>query len=839
MKTVTGLEQVYTSIEFLKESYGRLHKCEFHIHTPASHDYRLTSYSLFKEMTLDDVLKVAEDEEYLTSEYILELKQKTSEENESLVKELNEKSGTTYRNFKELLGYELIANKLYRSEIEIAVISDHNTIKGYKNLREAIIRLYDSRYFTKRKFVRLFLGIEISCSDRYHLIGIFNEDDYTNVQQFVDKFIHSEEEGTYISCLDMVKKVRDHSGIPYIAHINSNQMLGTELYKRSLFGADDLFIVGLTNSDSNEKTIKRIEQFCPNARIKFCCINEGDSHELSQIGVRNSWIKFNTINFQSLKKAFSDHKICVYRDKPIYNDRFIKGIYIIPGEEGGFLTGKEDPKSPFIVDFSRDLNCIIGGRGVGKSTILDILETVFTLEIKDKNKLKFISRNKIIYVVFYYKGDDYVLQFIPQVGSTGYTESFFLEKAFKEGVVTDKGFSLAPHWVELFKVTKGEKKELVFTKVEQEKTIKLLSEVYKKSFSINNIIEQINSGKVSDFIREIILNGSKFNSINRYISTLQQCNKNNYRKTLRIELKNIVDDLAERNRQVYTVIKEFNELNTRLIQVTSSPKSLDPAEYINVLSINGKSHVANTYLTWDDVEKYIYTIVKKMNFLQFIELLINKKHDVLEEVENIEKFISSRTIGGYEEINKQNLKKVYNSIESKLFNNTENVTASLFKFLNLQDDYTLLFNINSKESIQSTSVQMREVETLSLGQKVVAILTFLFNFGEQSLDSTPLVIDQPEDNLDNQYIYKNLVESLKKVKNSRQVIISTHSSTIVTNADAEQVIILESNNTNGWLVKKGYPGDRVIIRHILTILEGGEQSFNHKAKTYSNVLNLV
>lgn len=838
VESISRLNRVYSSIESLKESYGRLHKCEFHIHTPASHDYRLTSGNLLKNMTLDEVLKIAENEGYLNPEFILELKQNTIEENNKTVEYLNNKSGTTYKDFKELIVYELIANQLYKNDIEIGVISDHNTIKGYKNLRDALIRLYETKYINQKKCIRLFLAIEISCSDKYHLVGIFNEENYSMVQQFVDKYIHSEEDGTYISCLDMVNKISNHDGIPYIAHINSNDLLGTELYKRSLFSSEDLFIVGLTNDDSNTKTRKRIESHCPGVGQKFCCINEGDSHELSQIGVRNTWIKFNSINFQSLKKAFIDHNVCVYREKPIYNDRFIKGLYVVPGDEGGFLTGKDNPKAPFIIDFSRDLNCIIGGRGVGKSTILNILETVFTLDVKDKKTLKFICKNKDIFVVFYYKGEDYILRFIPQVGYTGYTESFFLEKAFKEGVETDKGINLAPHWVELHKVIKSDNEQVEFVRVNQDAATRILSKVYKKSFSINNIIEQINSGKVSDFIREIILNGSKFNSINKYIAILQQSNKTNYRKNLRGEIKNIIKDLAERNNQVYTVIKEFNEINSKLLQVTNSSKSLDPSEYLNILNVNGKSHVENTYLIWNDVEKYLYTIVKKMNYLQFLELLLNKQHNVLEEVAKINKFVSSMQIGGYEEINKSNLRKVYNSIESRLFQNLDKMTTSLSKFLSLQDDFTLLFNINSKESVQSAGVQMRDIEELSLGQKVVAILTFLFNFGEQSQDSTPLVIDQPEDNLDNQYIYKNLVESLKKVKNSRQVIISTHSSTIVTNADAEQVIILESNNTNGWLVKKGYPGDRIIIRHILTILEGGEPSFNHKVKTYSNVLSI-
>ncbi|MGP9043966.1 Spaf_1101 family AAA-like ATPase [Cytobacillus kochii] len=832
------MKKVYKEFELLKESYGRLHKCEFHIHTPASYDYRLITGKKFKSITLKDVLEIARDEEYLSDDLILKIQQNTTEENEQLVKELNEKSNTSYKDLREVIAYELIANRLYINNIEIAVISDHNTIKGFKNLRDALIRLYNTKYKAQqKKCIRLFLGIEISCSDRYHLVAIFNEANYATVSRFVEEYIHSEEDGTYISCLDMVKKVLNHGGIPYIAHINTNDLLGTDLYKRSLFDSSGLFIVGLTNTDSNKKIFDRIEPFSANVKKNFCCINEGDSHELSQIGLRNTWIKFNSINFNSLKKAFNDHHVCVYRERPKNNDKFIKGLYIVPGEDG-FLTSKEDTKSPFIVDFSRDLNCIIGGRGVGKSTILSILETVFTLEVKDKKNLKFICKNKIIYISFYFKGDDYIVQFIPQVGSIGYTESFFLEKAFKDGVVTDTGLNLAPHWIELYKVVAQEKDEVVFEKIEQNCAIILLNEVYKKSFSINNIIEQINSGNVNDFIREIILNGNKFNSINKYTSLLQQCNNNNFRKILRSEMKNMINDLADRNKQVYNVIKEFNEKNTNLIQVTNSSTSLDPSEYFDFIGINSESHVANTYLTWNDIEKYLYTIVKKMNYLQFLDLLLNKKHNVLEEAININSFVSNMSTGGFDEINRNNLRKIYNSIESKLFENKDRMIASLSRFLDLQDDYTLMFNINSKESVQSTSVLMREIETLSLGQKVVAILTFIFNFGEHSLDSTPLVIDQPEDNLDNQYIFKNLVESLKKIKNSRQVIISTHSSTIVTNADAEQVIVLDSNNTNGWLVKKGYPGDKVIIKHILTILEGGEQSFSKKAKTYRNVLNV-
>ena len=75
------------------------------------------------------------------------------------------------------------------------------------------------------------------------------------------------------------------------------------------------------------------------------------------------------------------------------------------------------------------------------------------------------------------------------------------------------------------------------------------------------------------------------------------------------------------------------------------------------------------------------------------------------------------------------------------------------------------------------------------------------------------------------------------IKNSRQVIIVTHSSTIVTNADAEEVIVMKSNNEVGWIEKTGYPSDKVITRHILNFLEGGVDSFKHKMETYKIILS--
>ncbi|MCC9022106.1 Spaf_1101 family AAA-like ATPase [Bacillus nakamurai] len=851
MEHSNKLNTVYKSIQQIKKSYGKLLKVEFHIHTPASHDYRLLPGKLFKDMELDEVFDVGINEGLYTKEF----QEKIQKEDfaifeKQVIDDLNKDFHVKFSNFKEVLGYQLIAHSLYKNNIHVAVISDHNTINGFKKLQAVLVDYYKSRIKgnTRRKSVKLFLGIEISCSDYYHLVGIFDEHKFTELKNFVNKYIHSEEEGTYISCLDMVNRITEHGGIPYIAHINTSDFLGTNLYKKSLFGFSGLKILGLTNMDAKERISNIIKKYQENSKDDFCFIYEGDSHELNQLGKKNTWIKFNNLSFNSLKKAFKNHQFCIYINKPNYNDRFLKGIYIEPGEKG-FLGDKEQPEEPFIVDFSRDLNCIIGGRGVGKSTILSILETAFTLEVSDINQLEYISRHNLIYIIFNYKNKDYILNFIPQITGSGYSgKNYFLRKAFLETTETESGSrKLSPNWITLYRVSEKESlNRYKFKELNYNETTKILENVYKKSYSINNIVELSNTGKISEFIRDIVLNGERLNGSKIVLSNLNKLHRNNYRKYLRENIQSVLVKIKNREENVKKAIEEFNLLNNKLIQIVYSPKLKDPSFYLNELELRydpifdrekGK-RILNTNLTWDDIDEFVYEATKKFGYLEFLELIINKEHKKIENVLPLNNFISGTATGEYENVSSSNMVRVYNKIEERIFRNIEKVTSSLKLLFEIIDEFSLKFNINSKEMIRTERVIMKDIEELSLGQKVVAILTMIFNYGEHSADSTPLVIDQPEDNLDNLYIYQNLVKSLRKIKNKRQVIIATHSATIVTNADAEQVIILESDNKRGWLSKKGYPDDEVVLKHIVSILEGGKESFIHKKETYKTVLDI-
>ena len=120
--------------------------------------------------------------------------------------------------------------------------------------------------------------------------------------------------------------------------------------------------------------------------------------------------------------------------------------------------------------------------------------------------------------------------------------------------------------------------------------------------------------------------------------------------------------------------------------------------------------------------------------------------------------------------------------------------------------------------------QYRESAALSTGQKCTAILPILL------FDSiNPLLIDQPEDNLDNSYIYETVVETLRKVKESRQLILITHNPNIPV-GNAGVVIVMGSDGSVAKVKRHGTVDE--CRDDIVTLLEGGEEAFKAKKERY-------
>jgi energy-coupling factor transporter ATP-binding protein EcfA2 len=102
-------------------------------------------------------------------------------------------------------------------------------------------------------------------------------------------------------------------------------------------------------------------------------------------------------------------------------------------------------------------------------------------------------------------------------------------------------------------------------------------------------------------------------------------------------------------------------------------------------------------------------------------------------------------------------------------------------------------------------------------------------------DDRPLIIDQPEENLDPKSVFDELVELFVAAKNSRQVILITHNANLVVNTDADQVIVaFGGNHTPRQLPPIRYLCGGLengeMRRHVCDILEGGEHAFRERAR---------
>jgi DNA repair ATPase RecN len=125
----------------------------------------------------------------------------------------------------------------------------------------------------------------------------------------------------------------------------------------------------------------------------------------------------------------------------------------------------------------------------------------------------------------------------------------------------------------------------------------------------------------------------------------------------------------------------------------------------------------------------------------------------------------------------------------------------------------------------------KSLNQLSPGEKGGLLLVFYLVLDK---DNKPLIIDQPEDNLDNQSVAEILVPYIKNAKKMRQIIMVTHNPNLAIVADAEQVIYMNIDKENNYSVSCDSGGieNIAINNHIVDILEGKMKAFDNRRIKY-------
>ena len=185
--------------------------------------------------------------------------------------------------------------------------------------------------------------------------------------------------------------------------------------------------------------------------------------------------------------------------------------------------------------------------------------------------------------------------------------------------------------------------------------------------------------------------------------------------------------------------------------------------------------------------------------------------------EQLAQLIQSNDLESFEELTRFGTERSRKILESF----RETVDPLALEITPIEDRIAIELNIAT-----GGHPHFKDASDLSRGQKCTALLPILL-----ARRDNPLVIDQPEDNLDNHFIFETVVNAVRRMKKRRQMIFITHNANIPVLAEAELVLVMTSDGRVGTVEKRGTVDE--CREQIIDLLEGGREAFERRSKRYA------
>lgn len=519
-----------------------------------------------------------------------------------------------FETLKEYLTYLLMAKKLADENVKLAVITDHNTILGYEKLVQAINIINNS--FSYKIYTDTLLGIEISCADKCHVVGIFDakQETINLLNNWISSNIMDCISGTYQTSLNVLTKINELGGIGYIAHINSSDIFKPDFlsggYKDRLFNSIDNKLLGVSYLDKIPRVIENLKRYT-NEDYNF--VLDEDSHSLDALATKPFWIKGQKVNFTMLKNAIRDFEISTEYKEPEKPNVFIKGIVV---EEDGFLSGING-NGNFSISFSESLNCFIGGRGTGKSTVLNTINFVLSQNVYDEKTLENICKQGRVCVVCSYNSEDYYIIFnTPKMDKKQYTSILGYFNNDLDNYKYDKKFIFEPKkikdislemYIQLFKKTIIQNQEYIEEITKNKKS--LLSNFFYRRYSVNELVRTSSSDEITDFIREMMFK-------NEVLSDKRRVGNITTIKGLKQKYKELPAILKDRKITVYNTLDSFNANHVNQLKITYYQKNINElmlnwVEILEVKMENSDNYFEKFNIKIEDLIEYLSLLSEK------------------------------------------------------------------------------------------------------------------------------------------------------------------------------------------------------------------------------------
>ncbi|WP_438356664.1 TrlF family AAA-like ATPase [Staphylococcus epidermidis] len=743
----------------------------------------------------------------------------------------------------------------------------------------------------------------------------------------------------------MTQKVLDRGGFWYAAHVTSDN--GILKGKHNNLWQSDKLIAAQIPSKKNEvdpKYTSILKNKDPNyqKQTPFALINAKDISKPEDLALDTSscLIKMSKLNFESFKLAFRDPDARVKLNSDI-NNKFPHSSIDKIKISMGYLDNLS-------LDLSSNLNTIIGGRGTGKSTLIELIryaldiaptsqntntsfenicksnlgiggkvELIVTSHAQYGKQFKIIKRynedpiikdidnnvsnytvkdilpnievysqNEIIDLTTnenaklnilnrFLDKDDRSNDKKEEIKTNLHSNSKSLIKAKEDLENLQEKINQLPKLKEKLKhfneLGIGKKLEVQGKISREEQYIQNTKQIIEDNdISITNIIlpfnenynQQIKHVEIFDSIKNITDNhNKKLKEIKSMFTDLKDTTQNeiekiynvwkekkkNIEKEINRAIKSLDDiegktkeDIAHEYTETQKQITSIEPLETQLSRVKTSIETLENER------IQLKEDLKEIF---DEQLKNLNRCVKKINN-RYLKKQVNIKIQPYANVNNLIEFLKEENglgdstlkwIKNHQSFNFPKFIKLIKDRDSEaiyeeykdsgLKKHTADILSNMLyerilklESIELENIIDIRLNVGSDKD-----TKFRSLNHLSKGQQCTAILNLL-----TLSNNDPLLVDQPEDNLDNSFITNNLVENIRKLKINRQFIFATHNANIPVFGDAELIVTMENENGQGSVNNENLGSiDNTLVRNsVIQILEGGDVAFKMRKNKY-------
>ncbi len=823
--------------------------------------------------------------------------------------------------------------RLKEQNINIGVITNHNKFDfdEFKALRKK----------AKKEEIFLLSAVELSVNDGangIHTIIVFSDQWLENGNDYVNQFLNVAFEGktpneyeqengrSSLSLIETIKKLDGYHKDYFLvfAHVEQNSGLWRELKggrleevgKSMIFRKRTLGFQKVRTQDKRFHVQDWLKDWYPAE------LEGSDNKSIDEIGTKEgeTWLKIGGFTFEAIKYALIDHASRVSKSQPEkYQHSYIKSIAF----EGGILDGQQ-------VDFSPELNSLIGIRGSGKSSIIEAIRYLLNIPFGDKTTDQKYKNSLVTHTLG--SGGKATIQAVDKYGQEyrisrilNEQREVFVDNELKTGIAIRKTILHKPVYFgqkDLSSTGEGFEKDLV-EKLLGEKLVEIRKQIRDQKELVNlqcdkltnlssideKIKENTDKQKDAEFrlkifkdngIEDKLQKQTDFNVDNRKIKAILS-NVNEYENALtdvqdqyEDELKNHLLYQSKQNEaffkeffDLYKVeLNSFENVKSELVKIREQSCKLKVRE--GEFGEMGKAQLDKFAEVRRKLEADLKEQGKQLNIEEFpmLQKTIETTKQLLDSLQKESKKSTDIKEELIKELSKLNelwhqefrlieseLKKV-NKNQSALHINSEykgekTAFAEFFKSIfkgskirkdNLQNtvkeytDFAAIFNNLDKVKTEMGSAEIfeqyffdnlkellswqvpnkfiikyrdKELQHLSLGQRASSLILFVLSQQENDL----VIIDQPEDDLDNQTIYEDVIKLVRKLKPQTQFIFATHNANFPVLGDSEQIHACRYANESMGL-SSGSIDSPVIQQEIVNIMEGGEDAFNKRKDIY-------